>query len=240
MRNREAQGPFLSPTDLLLRTDLEKHEAERLVLAGALDVFDRPRGELLWILRLDFERYVRARAESRERTSLFGPTAMLPPPRRIPVPPSYRTEELLAMEVETLGLTATCHPSELWSTQAAEAGAVATTALPAHAGRIVKVAGWIVTDRRVRVRSPRAGRARGAGRYMKFLMLEDLHGTVEVTLFPRAYAQVGHLLSGAGPYLVTGTVRADHGALTLDARDVHRLQHVQEVPGPRGEIRGRE
>ena len=58
---------------------------------------------------------------------------------------------------------------------------------------------------------------------MKFLMLEDLHGTVEVTLFPRAYARAGHRLTDAGPYLVTGVVRNDHGALTLDARDVVRL-----------------
>ena len=27
----------------------------------------------------------------------------------------------------------------------------------------------------------------------------------------------------AGPYLVSGTVRDDHGALTLDAQDVARL-----------------
>ena len=225
VRIREAGGPYLSPTDLLLRTEIEKHEAERLVLAGALDVFDRPRGELLWLLRIDYDRYARARAESREKRSLFGPTAMLPPPRRIPVPPSYRTEELLAMEVEALGLTATCHPSELWTERAEEAGAIATTDLADRAGDVVRVAGWIVTDRRVRVRAPRVGerRKRGVGRYMKFLMLEDLHGTVEVTLFPDAYARVGHRLAGAGPFLVTGRVRDDHGALTLDAHDVARL-----------------
>ena len=58
---------------------------------------------------------------------------------------------------------------------------------------------------------------------MKFLMLEDLHGTVEVTLFPDAYARVGHRLGNAGPFLVSGLVRDDHGSLTLDARNVVRL-----------------
>ena len=222
VRIREAQGVYVSPTDLLLRTEVEKHEVERLVLAGALDIFDRPRGELLWLLTLDFERYVRARRERRERTSLFGPAAMLPPPRQIPVPPTYRTEDLLAMEVEALGLTATCHPAELWQDAAKDAGAIPTTELSAHPGRVVKIAGWIVTDRRVRIREARAGEApkRSAGRYMKFLMLEDLHGTVEVTIFPDAYARVGHRLTGAGPFLVKGRVRDDHGALTLDAHDI--------------------
>jgi DNA-directed DNA polymerase III PolC len=225
VRVRQAEGPYLSPTDLLLRTEIEKHEAERLVAAGALDVFDRPRGELLWLLTLDFERYLRARREGRERRSLFGPAALLPPPRHIPVPPAYRTEDLLAMEVEALGLTATCHPSELWREAASEAGAVPTTELPRHAGEVVRVAGWVVTDRRVRLRDarPSGDRVRHAGRSMKFLMLEDEHGTVEVTIFPRAYARVGHRLTDAGPFLVTGRVREDHGALTLDARDVQRL-----------------
>ncbi len=58
---------------------------------------------------------------------------------------------------------------------------------------------------------------------MKFLMLEDLQGTTEVTLFPRAYARVGHRLTDAGPYLVAGLVRNDHGSLTVDARDLRRL-----------------
>jgi DNA polymerase III alpha subunit len=92
----------------------------------------------------------------------------------------------------------------------------------------VKVAGWVVTDRRVRI-AAKPGR-RNSGRYMKFLMLEDLHGTVEVVLFPGAYERVGHRLEGAGPWLVTGLVRRDHGALTLDARDVVPLDPAPARP----------
>jgi DNA polymerase III alpha subunit len=219
VRRRDGQGPYLSPSDLFLRTAIEKHEAERLVLAGALDVFDRPRGELLWTIELDFARYARAREEGRSRTSLFGSTMALPPPRTIPVPAAYPPERLLAMEMETLGLTASANPCELLEDVAREAGAVPTTELARHVGRSVRVAGFVVTDRRVRVRA----RTGGGGRYMKFLMLEDAHGSVEVTLFPRAYARAGHRLTDAGPYLVTGRVRADHGALTLDGHDVERL-----------------
>jgi DNA polymerase III alpha subunit len=59
---------------------------------------------------------------------------------------------------------------------------------------------------------------------MKFVMLEDLDGTVETVLFPDAYARLGPRLSGPGPFLVTGVVRRDHGALTLEARDVETLE----------------
>lgn len=237
VRVRAAQGPFLSPTDLLLRTTLEKAEAERLVLAGALDIFDRPRGELLWHLAIDFERYARARDEATglTRTALFGPTALLPPARHIPVPPTVTPAELLAMEAEALGLSASAHPGELLEHEARMAGALPTSELAQHVGRHVHVAGWVVTDRRVRLRrrTPPAGDAArpvARTRYMKFLMLEDRHGTVEVTLFPRAYARVGHRLVGAGPFLVHGRVRDDHGALTLDADDVRRLEPAG--PGP--------
>jgi DNA polymerase III alpha subunit len=242
VRRRDGQGPYLSPSDLFLRTAIEKHEAERLVLAGALDVFDRPRGEMLWAIELDFARYARAREEGRSRISLFGVAAALPPPRSIPVPATYPPERLLAMEMETLGLTASAHPCELLEDLAREAGAVPTTELARHVGRSVRVAGFVVTDRRVRVRarSGRGDRPPAPGRtiklqMMKFLMLEDAHGSVEVTLFPRAYARTGHRLTDAGPYLVTGRVRADHGALTLDGEDVARLapRETREPPGPR-------
>ncbi len=68
----------VSEACLLLSEDPEGS----LVFAGALDIFDRPRGEMLWMLTLDFARYVRARQERSTRTTLFGPTASLPPPPR--------------------------------------------------------------------------------------------------------------------------------------------------------------
>ncbi len=229
VRIREATGPYLSLTDLLLRTDLEKHEAERLALAGALDVFDRPRGEILWTLAIDHERYARARRENRVRTALFGPTAFLPPPRSIPVPATYTPEEILRMETETLGLTASFHPSELLQEAAQEAGAVPTTKLRDHVGQRVRVVGWIVSERRVRGRAKKQPFGEPVGRYMKFLMLEDLHGTVEVTLFPRAYRRVGHRLRGAGPYVITGVVRQNHGALGLDATTLAAVRRQEDT-----------
>ena len=207
MRIREAEGPYLSPTDLLLRTTLEKHETERLVLAGALDVFDRPRGELLWILALDFDRYAHARAEeTRARTALFGPTALLPPQRTIPVPATYTPERLLEMEVETLGLTASFHPSELLeeaapgSRRRADHRARASTradacASPAGSSRSGACA-----------RAPRrsSGPARRSLHEVPHARGPPRHGRGDA--LPARLRAVGHRLSGAGPYLVTGAV----------------------------------
>jgi DNA-directed DNA polymerase III PolC len=238
VRVREAKGPYLSFGDLLLRTTLERAETERLVLAGALDVFDRPRPELLWHVTLDYDRYAKVRAEEAGARAaraagegaafgggsgrLFGREAFLAPHRFIPVPPDYPPARLLELEMETLGLTATAHPMALVRDAAARHGAVATTALSRHVGRRVSVAGFVLTDRRVRT---------SKGRYMKFVMLEDLSGTVEAVLFPEAYHRLGPRLAGPGPFLATGLVRRDHGALTLDVKDVALLAPDEELPG---------
>jgi DNA polymerase III alpha subunit len=222
VRVREAKGLYVSFGDLLLRTTLERAEVERLVLAGALDVFDRPRPELLWHVTLDYDRYAKVRAEEAGRRGagrLFGREAFLAPRRVIPVPPDYPPARLLELEMETLGLTATAHPMALVRDAAKRHGAVATTALAPHVGGTVSVAGFVVTDRRVRT---------AKGRYMKFLMLEDLSGTVEAVLFPEAYHRLGPRLSGPGPFLATGLVRRDHGALTLDVREVALLAPDEE------------
>jgi DNA polymerase III alpha subunit len=42
----------------------------------------------------------------------------------------------------------------------------------------------------------------------------------EVTLFPRVYQQYGRLLLTRGPYLVTGRVENDHGALSVTAEEL--------------------
>ena len=171
-------------------------------------------------MTLDFDRLARERVEGREAgrdgraPRLFPRETFLRAPRTIPVPPTYPPARLLDLELETLGLTASAHPMELVREGARARGAIPTTALSRHVGETVKVAGWLVTDRRVRTKK---------GRHMKFLMLEDLEGTVEAVLFPEAYHRLGPRLSGAGPFLVTGVVRRDHGALTFDARDVEVL-----------------
>ena len=38
-----------------------------------------------------------------------------------------------------------------------------------------------------------------------------------MTLFPKVYGRYGQLLLGKGPYLVTGRVEDDHGAISVTA-----------------------
>jgi DNA polymerase III alpha subunit len=49
------------------------------------------------------------------------------------------------------------------------------------------------------------------GDIMKFLSLEDMSGTFEAVVFPKAYAQYAELTLSMGPYLVEGKVDAENG-----------------------------
>ncbi len=53
---------------------------------------------------------------------------------------------------------------------------------------------------------------------MKLLTMEDETGWCEVTLFPRAYQDHGHVLLGDGPKLLEGVVVEDLGiyAITVE------------------------
>lgn len=124
----------------------------------------------------------------------------------------FTPEEKLRHELAILHLAASGHPLVLLRERLRERGAVPVGELPGLAGRLVRVAGLLVTAKTARVHK--------TGERMKFLTLEDETGLCEVTLFPRVYRQYGRLLLTRGPYLVTGRVEDDHGAISLTAEKV--------------------
>jgi DNA polymerase III alpha subunit len=59
---------------------------------------------------------------------------------------------------------------------------------------------------------------------MKFLSLEDLSGTFEVTLFPDCYRKYAHVTGGYGPFLVEGKVDAEFGVPSVTAARLENLR----------------
>ena len=62
--------------------------------------------------------------------------------------------------------------------------------------------GWYMTSKRIKT---------SKGEIMKFLSLEDLTGTFEAVIFPKAYAQYAELTMSMGPYVIEGKVDAESG-----------------------------
>jgi len=87
-----------------------------------------------------------------------------------------------------------------------DADTIKAVDLQQFVGRRVRLAGWLITGKVVHTRH---------GDPMEFLTFEDETGIVETTFFPKAYQRFCHMIDRARPYLLTGKVEQDWGALTL-------------------------
>jgi DNA-directed DNA polymerase III PolC len=60
-------------------------------------------------------------------------------------------------------------------------------------------------------------------RSMKFMSMEDLYGTYEVTLFPNAYQRYAPLTQSAGPFIVSGRVEERFGVCSVNCTQLVTL-----------------
>ncbi len=134
----------------------------------------------------------------------------------MPVPdqPPYPLRERVLWELKMLGFSHSGHPLDAWDGDLARNGVTPSFDVKKNAGRKVAVVGWLVTTRRAVTRKHE---------YMKFMTLEDRHGVVEAVVFPDVYRRCGRRMGGAGCYRVTGTVKEQHGAVSVVADDVEPL-----------------
>jgi DNA polymerase-3 subunit alpha len=186
---RRAGGPFRSLDDLCARIDLvraNKRVLESLIKCGACDAFG-PRQAQLGALDLTLGT---AQREQRDRASgqvglfddlggsvsLSGPLVGGEAPRR----------ELLGWEKELLGIYLSEHPLQAL---APKMGDVVTAYLAElrEAGEDLVTIACVVTNARKHITKNK--------QLMMFAQVEDLTGSVEVTVFPRTYEATAPLWS---------------------------------------------
>ncbi|MBI4618288.1 MAG: DNA polymerase III subunit alpha [Planctomycetes bacterium] len=225
-----AERSFESIEDLAARTPLGWEELDTLVRVGALDSLEKPRTALLWELsRLRRRRSARAGGNGREKgwrletgdwrknnpaLPLLFESPEAPPPDL----PDADEATRIAWEVEILGFPLSRHPLELL------AGRIPRDVVPAaemerHAGRTVRMAGWLIAAKPVVTRDK--------GERMKILSYEDLTDTFEVVVFPRVYERYASVTLAAG-CLAEGRVECEAGVPVLVAS---RLSPLPAVPG---------
>jgi error-prone DNA polymerase len=195
--------PFQSLNDFLRRADPHEDEARQLVRCGALDGFSLSggRAELTWALA----RWGSARRTKLKHPSLFGDTsgeADIPMPS---LPPDDATARLRD-EFSVLGFLCDRHPMTLFADIVKRSGSIPAKEIQKYVGRQVRIAGWLITGKKVRTRR---------GETMEFLTFEDDTGIVETTFFPATYERFCHLLDWGRPYLLSGKVEENWGAVTL-------------------------
>jgi DNA polymerase-3 subunit alpha/error-prone DNA polymerase len=207
------RGRYRSVRDVLDRVKPAEDEARALIHCGALDELNPGdnRAALVWELGCALKS---GPANSRPQTrSLFGSAdkahAFVPPS----LPPDDERERL-RREFAVLGFLCDRHPMELYNPTLQKLRTVKAIDLPRHLGKQVRLAGWLITGKVVTTKH---------GDPMEFLTFEDETGIVETTFFPETYRRFCHMIDRQRPYLLTGKVEEDWGAITLTVARVERI-----------------
>ena len=178
VEEREANGPYRSLRDLLVRTGITREQAEMLIQAGALECFGLARRELLWQLGLLTE----ARLPQPPAHPAAGARARqlalaLPTEQDMASLPPLEGWEELAWDFERLGLSPGRHPMALvrpllhegMITSRHLGGVRNPNRLPQ--GMVVEIAGMVVTRQRPVTASG-----------VMFMLLEDEFGLANVVV----------------------------------------------------------
>ena len=214
--------PFDGLSDFLSRAGPDAAEARALVRCGALDGLlpGANRAALMWALAR-WERRVHMRGGAQP---LFGGGDGADLPVLKPDPEIVR----LRREFAVLGFLCDRHPMVLFEGDPAVAGTVKADRLDRHAGRRVRVAGWLITGKKIRTRH---------GDPMEFLSFEDETGIVETVFFPGACDRFCRILEMGRPYLLSGKVETEWGAVTLTVHHVRPLEIREAQPRLRDAVR---
>ena len=119
---------------------------------------------------------------------------------------------MLAFEAETLDFLVSAHPLALYEEGIARVSAekgpplIEGKDLARHVGEQVRLVGWRVTAKPIHTIH---------NEVMEFVSFEDTTALYEVTVFPRQYRRYASELMTRGPFILTGLVEEEWGALSL-------------------------
>jgi len=176
-------APFTSLDDFLSRVDPRVQEAESLARVGALEGF----GKIPAILNR-----LHSGGWQQNQMSLF--------PWTDTGTEDWSLKQKVDAQLDILGASLDAHLLELVREKVT--GAISTLDAIERIGQRVTVAGVRLSSRRSRTTK---------GEMMLFLTLEDLHGTLDVILFPDVYRMVKSFIISNMPMLVTGVMEKDIG-----------------------------
>ncbi|WP_372680314.1 DNA polymerase III subunit alpha [Desulfosarcina sp.] len=214
IKEREENGQFISLFDFLQRVDLtkvNKRVLESLIRCGALDFTGIYRARLMAVLEeaLDYGQRIQ-REKNSAQMSLFdtGSAADLAINQpSIPDIDEWDHRDKLQHEKESLGFYVTGHPLDRYKKILEKFTNVDALSIREVADKCaVRIGGTISSSKVIRTRKDEL---------MGFATVEDLHGTVEVVIFPSIYAGCADLLSSDTPVLVQGQAQVEENGVKI-------------------------
>jgi len=238
---RAAEGPFRSLTDFCSRVDLRLNNRkviEALIKSGSFDSLGKSRAALLAGLDSAIDVAAAHReAKSSSQSVLFEVTPEASLEDRFGDRPEVHAEEKIRHEKETLGFYITGHPLARYEEEIGLFGDVTAETAHERIDEPVRLVGLVAALKKNQIK-----KGQNEGRLMAKATLEDLTGSVSVTIFAGLLEKVGSWLEVGRPVRVTGTVRSafspgssapeegEGGAVPVEviAREIEPLEGLRE------------
>lgn len=230
-------GLFTDIYDFCERVDLRrvnKRVLEALIKCGAFDSLHKWRAPVMAVLddaMASGQRFQEERDSA--QVSLFGDlpeVAASRTNRKLPTVDEWHDKEKLGFEKEALGFLITGHPLDRYAADIKRLASAEIARLPELADNSeVRICGVVTLFREIMTKK---------GDRMCFATLEDLTGSIEITVFPDVYAECCSLLKTDDPLLVTGKLeRGEKGCKLLVMRTNGRDNRKNGASAPNGDIR---
>jgi DNA polymerase-3 subunit alpha len=233
LATRKDDGPFKSLEDFCARVDLRlanRRVLESLIKAGGFDSLGAARAQLMTSLDAAMDAGQRIQRDRLEGQASFFDLMPAPPPAPktaadAPAVPEWDDDQRLQFEKEVLGFYISGHPLARYANVVEPLGIATTGALASHGpGARVRLFGLVMALKETVTKS---------GNRMAFFTLEDIEGTVEVTVFPEPFKTAAPALRSGQPVIVRGRIDdSDKGRVVL-AEDVRLLETALGESGAR-------
>jgi DNA polymerase III subunit alpha len=225
LRSRESGGKFISLDDVTARVDLRrvgKRALESLVKVGALDPLgDRVTmlGSVEQILAVSAGNF---RARETGQLSMFGGDAPGGMMKTIHLTPAgvVPRRTMLAWEKELMGLYVSEHPLTALAPDLQRVVSHFSRELVEESSPLrVTVAGLITGVRSIQTKK---------GKTMGFVTLEDLQGTIDITVFPKLWEKQRDLLKTDNIVMVEGNFEPGNDPPRMLAVTISTELHIAE------------
>jgi DNA polymerase-3 subunit alpha len=223
-------GKFASLEDLCQRIDLRlanRKVLESLIKCGAMDGFNMPRAQMFAALDIILESASRnQREKAKGQLSFFdlssSQEAFRPSANNIPHVREWPEPQLLSFEKDMLGFYISGHPLARYARQLKRFVSSSIGNLHQHKDEDeVKIVGLISKIKNTATRAKQEK--------MAILKLEDLEGSVELLVFPRAYQKVSRYIQPNTVVLVKGNLNLKEDAPKILVNDLFPFEEIYKL-----------
>jgi len=204
LEEAQIRAPFSSLGDFYHRTRLSREAIENLILAGALDRFEKRKRQLLWELGI-------LEHSGHDQLMLDCPEY------QVPLPGMTDFEEVSA-EYKVQGLSARLHPMQVIRKSISRDGVMRSSEiLSLFPGTKVRTAGYVVCRQ-----APRTAKGH------VFLTLEDEEGLLNIVLKPQVYQKYRYVVRTETLLVIEGVLQKREGIANVVAERVVPLRQERE------------